>query len=141
MVPVFNPEKGSHLRHAPAYRLRRQTEIFQTEGELMPDFVGDDLRLGVLHDDADPFSRFAVGENVWVFRAGAFASVLSREEDASAHLSEGGKLALDQAEKGGFSAAGETAEDRPLPFRYGQGYAVKGVGVRVRISEGYILDR
>ena len=62
--PFLNPEKRCHFRNAAANGRGIIAEGFQTERQLVPDLVGDDLVFGALLDKADFFSLFALGQFV-----------------------------------------------------------------------------
>ena len=55
----FDPEIRGDLGNAAAHDIGIRAEIFQSERQLMPDAVGDDLLLRMLHDEADLSGRNA----------------------------------------------------------------------------------
>ena len=61
MEPVLDAEVAGHLRHAQAHGALVAAEAFQDEGQLVPHFVGHDLRIGVLHDESDAGHLLALG--------------------------------------------------------------------------------
>ena len=58
---VLDAEVAGHLRHAQAHGALVAAEAFQDEGQLVPHFVGHDLRIGVLHDESDAGHLLALG--------------------------------------------------------------------------------
>ena len=61
MEPVLDAEVAGHFRHAQAHGALVAAEAFQDEGQLVPHFVGHDLRIGVLHDESDAGHLLAFG--------------------------------------------------------------------------------
>ena len=63
MEPVLDAEEGGHLRHAATDGERVAAKALQSEGQLMPNLVGDGLLLRRLEDEAD-ISGLPMGRQV-----------------------------------------------------------------------------
>ena len=159
MIPGLHPEKCSHLRNAPADHRGGKPEVFQAEGKFVPHGVGDNLRFRILQNDAHGLRREAVPGRVGLSgRRSIFRAVCRRilrgagrrpnrrhvravHENPPRKVAEGREFALDEAEKGGFAAAGEAAKHCKITRIHGKTDPAERVIGSLRIAEGYIFDR
>ena len=110
---VLDAEEGGHLRHAATDGGRVAAKALQSEGQLMPDLVGDGLLLRGLKDEAD-ISGLPMGRQV--------IQRLTVEEDTALGRTVGAQGGLQLAEKRGLAAAGGAAEDPELALTDREGH-------------------
>ena len=73
MEPVLDAEEGGHLRHAATDGGRVAAQALQSEGQLMPNLVGDGLLLRGLKDEADIGGLLQLAEKRGLAAAGGAA--------------------------------------------------------------------
>ena len=131
--PVLNAEVTGHLRHPQAHGLLVAAQALETEGQLMPDLVRDDLAVRVLHDVANPgrlLPRIHCLERTSV------------KEDFAAPSAVGCQYRLEVAQERRLAAAAPAAEGDVFARLDGQADTVQGRPVRRdRIRKCQILDR
>ena len=49
MEPILNPEIAGHFCHSCAHGFLVASQTFQSESQLMPDLIGNDLIIRILH--------------------------------------------------------------------------------------------
>ena len=103
---LLNAKIRCDLRDAPPHDIGRRIEIFESEGQLMPDAVGHDLLLGVLHHKADLCCGCPVIER---------GKRLAVKGNAPGLRTERRQLRLAHPQKRGFAAAGRAAEHGKIP--------------------------
>lgn len=131
MEPVLDAEEGGHLRHAATDGGRVAAQALQSEGQLMPDLVGDGLLLRGLEDEAD-ISGLLMGRQV--------IQRLTVEEDTALGRTVGAQGGLQLAEKRGLAAAGGAAEDPELALTDREGHIrQRGAGL-LGIGEAKMLQ-
>ena len=113
MEPVLDAEEGGHLCHAATDGGRVAAKALQSEGQLMPDLVGDGLLLRGLKDEAD-IGGLLMGRQV--------IQRLTVEEDTALGRTVGAQGGLQLAEKRGLAAAGGAAEDPELALTDREGH-------------------
>ena len=109
---LLHAEIARHLRHTTANLSRGHAHIFGTESQLVPDLIGHDLLLGLLHHVSDLLCRSARGQG---FQRSAL------EKDLALHLPHGREFPLQKAEKRGFSASRRAADHDPFALGNGKG--------------------
>ena len=129
--PVGYAKVASHLRHAQAQHRRRAADALQPEGKLVPYLIGHDLRVWVLHDEADAsslrFGRHLVqGDAVEQYGARA--------------LSEGGEHALELAQERRLAAAALAADAEVLAALDLETQLVKRGRRSIGIAEAQMLE-
>ena len=132
MEPVLDAEIAGHFRHPAAHGLLVAAQALQAEGQLVPDLVGDDLVIGVLHNKAD-FPRLVPVRHL--FERNAVKEHLSPTSPA------GRQHGFQVPQKGTLAAAGGTAEHQKFSLGNGQVDMLQRVlplGGSVR--KGQILD-
>ena len=97
----------------------------------MPDLVGDDLVVGILHDEAD-LCRLLRKRNI--------GKVFAAEEDAAAAVTVGGQDGLQVAQERGLAGAGLAAEDHIVAPVDGQINIVKDLSSCFGVGKGQIFD-
>ena len=97
----------------------------------MPDLVGDDLVVRVLHHKADPGGLLPLAD---LFQGRTIQS------DGTGAGAMGGEDGFQVAQQGGLSTAGGTAEQNIFPRGDGQAHIRQGGGEGLGIGEGQILD-
>ena len=128
---ILNAEIAGHFAHAAADDLGRQAQIFQPEGQLVPDLVGHNLVVGILQHIADLARLGALGE-----RRLRDAAVI----DFAAARAGGRERALEQPQQRRFPAARFAADDDKLAALHAQADAVDSVLRRRRIAEAHIFE-
>ncbi len=107
--PGLYAEERGHLGHPPADSWGIVSQTFQSEGQLVPHLVGNDLVFRRLLDKAD---ALGLGPLVKLVQRTAL------EENLAASSAMGGQNGLHLAQEGGISAPRRTAEDQKLPLLY-----------------------
>ena len=110
--PFLNSEEGGHFRHTAADGGGIISETLQSEGQLVPHLIGDNLILRRLLHEAD------------LRRLPAAGNLLQRcptEINLSASGAVGRQSCFQLTQKGGFSAAGGAAQDKKVPLRNREG--------------------
>ena len=131
MEPVLDAEEGGHLRHTTADGVRVAAKALQSEGQLMPDLVGDGLLLRRLEDEAD-ISGLPMGRQV--------IQRLTVEEDTALGRTVGAQGGLQLTEKRGLAAAGGAAEDPELALTDREGHIrQRGAGL-LGVGEAKMLQ-
>ena len=124
--PVLNAEIAGHFRYPGPHGGLVTAQAFQTEGQLVPDFVGDDLVVGVLHDIADFRRLHLLGQ---VGEGGTI------EKDLTAALAEGGQGGFQMLQQGGLAAAGFAAEHHIFALLNGKGNILQRIPAAVGIGK------
>ena len=133
MKPTLDAEIAGHLRHTQAHGFLVAAQALQAEGQLVPDLIGNDLAVRVLHDETD-------------FR-GLLAQVRPIQgrtvvEDGPLPVSVGGEDGFQVPQKGGFAAARLTAQGNIFPLLHLQGNTLQRGMLRVcGVGKGQIFDR
>ena len=129
--PPFDAEKRRHLRHTAADGGGVLSQTFQSEGQLVPHLVGDDLILRRLLHKADAGGL------------GALVHVLQwciPEQDAARPDAVRGQRGLQLPQQRGLSAAGRAAQHHERALRHGQRQVVDGADGLLRVGECQIFD-
>ena len=132
MEPALDAEVAGHLRHAQAHGALVAAQALQPEGQLVPDLVGDDLAVRILHHIADLAALAALihpGE------------LLSLKIHSARALAERRQHGFHMAHERGLAAAAAPAQADILPLFDLQTYMDESFPVRVWVAEAQILDR
>ena len=130
--PVFNAEKAGHFGHSPADGGGVKAKTFQTEGQLVPYLVGDNLVVGVLQHKTDACTLLPKGQ---VTQGGVF-----KENFALQHTVRG-QRGLELPQKGGLAAAGRTAKGDKFTGVNGQIQSVNGLILLFGVGKAQIFER
>ena len=131
MEPVLDAEVAGHLRHAQAHGALVAAEAFQDEGQLVPHFVGHDLRIGVLHDESDAGHLLALGH------VGERHAI---EQHLSALVPMGSERRLELAQERCLPAAALTAYQHKLARLDGHRNITKGIAGRLRVAKRQLFE-
>lgn len=99
--PVLNAEVAGHFRHPGAHHRLGGAQVFQPEGQFVPHFVGDDLGVGVLHNEADTGRLLPQGH---IFQGSTV------EQNSARQLAMGSQHRFHQAQKRGLAATAGAAQ-------------------------------
>ena len=130
--PMLNAEKAGHFGHSPADGGGVIAQTFQTEGQLVPHLVGDDLVVGILQHKADAAALFPLGK---------LRQRLALEQNGAFQPAVGGQSRLQLPQQGGFSAAGRAAKGDKLTGMDRERQVVQGLLLRIGIGKAQILER
>ena len=129
--PALNAEIRRHFRHAPGDHRLGQTQIFQPEGQFMPDLVRHELMLRPLHHVADAAGGFALGHVRLRFAV---------HKDGAGQFAQRSQLPLHQPQQGRLSAARRPADRQEFALLHRQGDVRNGGACTVGIGEGQLFD-
>ena len=130
--PGLDAEEAGHLRDSAPDLGVAYAQTLQTEGQLVPDLVGDDLAVRGLEDEAD-LRRLLLGGDV--IQGPTLQGYGARP------LSVGSQNGLELAQEGGFSAAGGARQHGKITGPQGQGHIREDCRFLLRVGKGQILDR
>ena len=116
MKPIGNTKIAGHFCHTGAHGLLVTAQGFQTESQLMPHLIGDDLIIGILHHIADFGSLIPLID---------FLERHPVKQDLTAFLAVRRKDRFQLTQKRCFTAAGLAAEDDIFSLFNGQVHTVQ----------------
>ena len=128
--PSADAEEVRGFRDAAVHRLGVHADVFQTEGQLVPHRVGDDLVLGILHDETDARGRLDRTQRV---------RIVAEHANLPAGLALYGKLGLERAQERRLARTRHAAERRERAFVQAERHAVQHVYARFPIRERVVL--
>ena len=131
MEPVLDAEVAGHFRHAQAHGALVAAEAFQDEGQLVPHFVGHNLRIGVLHDETDASHLLAFGH------IGERHTV---EQHLSALVPMGREHRLELAQERRLPAAALPTYQHKLARLDGHRDIAKGIARRFRVAKRQLFE-
>ena len=129
--PALDAEIAGHLRHPKAHGVRVGAQALQTEGQLVPHLVGDDLVIGILHDKADPGRLLPEGN---IFQRNPV------QQDLPAAPAMGSQHGFQVPQKRCLAAAGLAAQYDIFPFFNGEIHTIQRFALRGGVGEIQILD-
>ena len=101
MKPGLDTKETGHFRHSSPDGGSVHPKALQTEGQLMPDLIGDDLAFGVLHHKTDFCGLGAVIH---------LSQRLAVEKDHTFLFTVGSKDSFELSKHGGFAAPGRACQ-------------------------------
>ena len=130
--PILHAEVTCHLGHAQAQGRCLAADALQPEGKLGEDPVGDDLRIGILHDEADA-PRLRLEAHLVEHDA--------VEQHRARTLAIGAEHALELAQQRRLSAAALSADAEVLAAFDVNAHVLERASVGIGIGEAQIADR
>ena len=131
MEPALNTEIACHLRYAQTHGALIATQAFQAKCQLMPHFVGHNLRIGILHNVANLRGLVAL------------RNLLKRhslEKHLTGTLTMGRKNRLQVTQKRRFTATALAAKCKVASCLYLERNIIQRGRVAPRIMKRYILE-
>ena len=130
--PSLYSEEGGHFRHPAADGGGIISQAFQAEGQLVPDFIRDDLILRTLLHEADAGALVPVTD---------FFQRRPLKQNLAAQVSGRSQYGLELPQQGRFPAAGRPAEGNELPLGDGKGKLMQRILPLFRIGKAQTEDR
>ena len=127
----MDAEKARHLPHPEAHRLSLDAEIFQSEGQLVPDLVCDDLILRLLQNKADSRRLLPLGYG---------GERLAVQQHRPGLLAVGRENGFQMAQQRGFAAAGGAAQQREAAGLQRERHVLQGGTLCEGIGKRQIAD-
>ena len=131
MEPVLDAEVAGHFRHAQAHGALVAAEAFQDEGQLVPHFVGHNLRIGVLHDETDASHLLAFGH---------IGERHAIEQHLSALVPMGREHRLELAQERCLPTAALPTYQHKLARLDGHRDIAKGIARRFRVAKRQLFE-
>ena len=126
VIPALNAEKAGHFRNPQTDGLPGHPQIFQAEGQLVPDLVRHDLVVRVLHHIANG-TGLALGIH--------FVQGHAVKQNLPGPAARWGQNGFQVPQQGGLSAAAVAAQEHILSLFYGEGHIRKGLLCSIRIGK------